>query len=496
MKTQLIPLESHDDLISVRDRMSWAKTPRILLVWPKSERINLRPLDLKVLQRHAASLGAQLGLVTRHRNIRREAVSQGIPVFISTGEAQRSAWPEKRIKKRDYRPPKKNLRTLKEQARAEEGKWRELFPIRFGSFALGVLAVLAVVSLFIPRAHVKLSPEIDVQTVSLPVQAHPEVETVSITGVVPLRQNRVVVKGDQQDLASGSMAIPETRAEGFVAFRNLTENPVRVPAGTVLISTGLPGIRFETIGPAQIPAGINESVEVDIRAESPGSNGNVEADTIKAIEGNLGLSAVVDNPEPTSGGKDRLAQAPTEADRAQLMEALLNELEIEAISQLESKWTEGDEILFDTIEVSQILEETYDPPEGQPGRKLTLNLEVEFSVAFISGDDLRELAVNVLGTSIPADFITGEASLEFESLDNYRVTETGAISWTLRASRKLEKHIDMGEAIQLIRGRQLADAKNRLSRSLPLRSTPEVEVIPSWWPWLPLIPFNYTFELN
>jgi hypothetical protein len=67
MKTQLIPLESHDDLISIRDRMSWAKTPRILLVWPKSERIPLRPLDLKVLQRHATSLGAQLGLVTRHR---------------------------------------------------------------------------------------------------------------------------------------------------------------------------------------------------------------------------------------------------------------------------------------------------------------------------------------------------------------------------------------------------------------------------------------------
>ena len=95
MKTQLIPLESHDDLISIRDRMSWAKTPRILLVWPKSERIPLRPLDLKVLQRHAASLGAQLGLVTRHRNIRREAQAHGIPVFISTGQAQRNAWPER-----------------------------------------------------------------------------------------------------------------------------------------------------------------------------------------------------------------------------------------------------------------------------------------------------------------------------------------------------------------------------------------------------------------
>src|SRR3972149_3670349 len=95
MKTQIITLESHDDLISIRDRMSWAKTPRILLVWPKSERIPLRPLDLKVLQRHAASLGAQLGLVTRYRSLRREAQALGIPVFKSTGQAQRKPWPER-----------------------------------------------------------------------------------------------------------------------------------------------------------------------------------------------------------------------------------------------------------------------------------------------------------------------------------------------------------------------------------------------------------------
>ena len=75
MKTQIITLESHDDLISVRDKLSWAKTPRILLVWPKYEKVTLRVLDLKVLQRHAGSLGSQLGLVTRRANVRRDAES-------------------------------------------------------------------------------------------------------------------------------------------------------------------------------------------------------------------------------------------------------------------------------------------------------------------------------------------------------------------------------------------------------------------------------------
>src|SRR3990172_2913300 len=93
LKTQIITLESHDDLISVRDKLSWAKTPRILLVWPKYEKVALRLLDLKVLQRHADSLGAQLGLVTRRAKVRRDAESLGIPVFISTISAQRELWP-------------------------------------------------------------------------------------------------------------------------------------------------------------------------------------------------------------------------------------------------------------------------------------------------------------------------------------------------------------------------------------------------------------------
>jgi len=60
VKTQIITLETHDDLISVRDRLSWAKTPRVLIVWPKYAKVALRFVDLKVLQRHAESLGSQL----------------------------------------------------------------------------------------------------------------------------------------------------------------------------------------------------------------------------------------------------------------------------------------------------------------------------------------------------------------------------------------------------------------------------------------------------
>src|SRR4026209_751844 len=124
MKTQIITLESHDDLISVRDRLSWAKTPRILLVWPKYEKVTLRQVDLNVLQRHASSLGAQLGLVTRARQVRADAEALGLPVFESTGQAQKVAWPKMKRRKWSHRAPDRSLREQREQAQVKEEAWR------------------------------------------------------------------------------------------------------------------------------------------------------------------------------------------------------------------------------------------------------------------------------------------------------------------------------------------------------------------------------------
>src|SRR5512143_1964020 len=127
MKTQIIALEAHDDFISVRDRMSWAKSPRILLVWPKYEKITLRGADLRILQQHAASLGAEMGVITRKGDVRRDAERFGIPVFRSAAAAQRGAWgPRKQLRPQGTeRKPRERaeLEAMKAAARPREAKW-------------------------------------------------------------------------------------------------------------------------------------------------------------------------------------------------------------------------------------------------------------------------------------------------------------------------------------------------------------------------------------
>ena len=56
MKTQILRLEAHDDVISAHDKMQWSQTGRILLVWPEHGKILTRRLDLILLLRHSQSL--------------------------------------------------------------------------------------------------------------------------------------------------------------------------------------------------------------------------------------------------------------------------------------------------------------------------------------------------------------------------------------------------------------------------------------------------------
>ena len=70
------------------------------------------------------------------------------------------------------------------------------------------------------------------------------------------------------------------------------------------------------------------------------------------------------------------------------------------------------------------------------------------------------------------------------------------VSWDLRVSRRIEVDIDPAQVITLLRGRQVAEAEQELSRSLPLRASPEIRVRPAWWPILPLIPFNYSVAMR
>jgi hypothetical protein len=487
VKTQIITLESHDDLISVRDRMSWAKTPRILLVIPKFEKVTLRQVDYKILQRHASTLGAQVGLVTRVRKIRAEAQALGIPVFESTGQAQRVVWSQPKRRKLPRKAPDKRLREKRKQVQVREEAWRVHPVTRITALAIGALSVLALVALFIPRAQVTLNPVVKTQSISLTVNAHPSFDDVFITGNIPAREKRIVIEGMQTITVTGEGIVPQSKAQGEVEFRNLTQAAVTVPEGTE-VSAG--EIRFVTTEEVVVPAGVGKKIVAPIQAVEGGIAGNVDGETINAIEGRLALSLAVTNPEPIIGGRELASVQASDGDRARVKKLLLQSLEKSAREKFSAELSSGDVLFEPTMKLTQILSEKYDPPPGAVGAKVTLTMQVEFTAQYASASDLTELAALAMNASIPSGFRAASAAVTVTPLSNPFLDSEGTLKWNIRAEREIVQSFDTVYVTDLVQGLGVKEAQANLKKNLPKESSPQIRLSPSWWRWVPLLPFR------
>jgi len=494
LKTKIITLESHDDLISVRDKLSWAKTPRILLVWPKYENVTLRLLDLKVLQRHADSLGAQLGLVTRRMNVRRDAESLGIPVFKTTTAAQKDVWAETPTRtQRTPKPPRRDLRDMREKIYVKEANWRTSLLGRVVTFTAGVVAVLVVAGLFVPRAAVTLNPEAQTASIVIPVSASAETTSVSLSGEIPAQTISMTVGNEMTVPVSSRVSVPKTKATGVAQFTNLGSDELSIPAGTVVMTNTL--VRFATMNETRLPAGVDEIVEVKVEALDAGEGGNVETGTITVIEGTLGLSAKVSNPEPTTGGTDAQVIGATEADRVALRAIALEDLTGVAETQIRAQIGADDLVLSDTLEMKEIQREEFSPPIGEEGSTLTLSLQAEFTTHYILAEDIKGLAASALTASVSAGF-SPSGEMAFNLLDVPVTDDSGVTNFRLQASQASLRDVDKMQVFNLIRGRNAQVAAADLKNVLLLQNEPQIIITPSWWKWLPLIPFNITVEVK
>ena len=472
--------------------MSWAKTPRILLVWPKYEKVTLRQVDLKILQRHAAFLGAQLGLVTRTRRVREEAEALRIPVFESTGQAQKVSWPTPRRKRLLRHAPRKDLREKREQVQVQEEAWRTNPAVRLGMFSVGVLSVLVLVALFIPRAQVTLSPVSTMQSITLPVTASPSIDSVFITGNIPAREKRVIVEGEHTVVVTGEGVVPQSKARGVALFRNLTQQSVAIPEGTILQAAQDALVRFVTLEDGVVEAGVGKTIELPVEALEGGIAGNLPADTLIVIEGRLGLSLSVNNPEPTTGGRERASVQASESDHLRAKNLLMKSLDEMAREKVKEEINDGDMVFEETLNISQILLEEYDPPAGAAGTNLTLSMQVEYSVNYAAASDLIELTLLAMNASLPSGFRAASASdaVILNPVTNLSIDENGTARWTMKVEREIVQDVNPAQVTYLIQGYSSGTAQARLEENIPLAASPKISLSPSWWPWVPIVPFR------
>lgn len=518
MKTYIVQLEDHDDVISARDKISWSKARRILLVWPRRGRVLERRVDLQLLLRCTQSLGGQLALVTQSSAVKEQAAELGIPVFSDALEAQEASWRRlrkrsklslrnARLKKRKFSDPQmvrvERLAALRDRRAGLAARMAENLWVRLGAFTLGIAAFLMLALAFVPGAEVVVKPERIPQQLEMAVWASPEITTPNVSGGLPVETMRVVVEGRDQVESSGQQSIPDTYATGLAVLTNLTDQVVEVPQGSILLTTSTPLVRFITTETVKVPAGPGKDNWVSIRAEAPGSAGNLPAGKIQAMEGAVGLRLRVSNSVATSGGEDRSSRAPTAADYQALRAKLMDNLRANALEEARSQIKPGQRLLEGALNLRGVLEEKREPAEGQPADRLQLSMQVEFAAWTVREADLQAVAQAALDANrdklyqpVPGSLnivFTSDPAFTAESADTagaqvQAVAGAGAARWTMRVERTLEKSWTQEGVIRSIQGKELAEAKQILEAELGLREAPQMNIFPGWWGYLPFLP--------
>ena len=290
---------------------------------------------------------------------------------------------------------------------------------------------------------------------------------------------------------TGEGVVPQSKARGVVEFRNLTQQSVTIPAGTVIQAAQDAPVRFVTLEDGAIDAGVGQTMEVPVEAVEGGFAGNLPEDSLIVIEGRLGLSLSVTNPEPTTGGRERASVQASESDRARAKNLLMKSLDEMAQEKLRDEIGGGDMLFDETLSVSQVLLEEYDPPAGAAGTKLSLTMQVEYSVMYAAASDVAELALLAMNASLPEGFRPESAdTVTINPVKKPSLDENGAARWTMKVEREIIQTVDPAQVTYLIQGLSSGTAQSRLEENIPLADSPVISLSPSWWPWVPIVPFR------
>ena len=494
MKTHILHVEPFDDLYSVQDKIDWAHSDLVLLVFPNRRPNIKRRLDFKLLQRYSQTSGTQIAIISRHPRIVECANDLGMPVFPSLRMAQQVPWHQIET---PTSPETKTLRPIKaidkvrRNTRVIRNNKKIINPtIRFIAFGLSIFSLIILAISLIPSAKISLAPETTSQQIELKVNLDPAISTYSITGTLPAEIYSVTVEGRKEITPTGSINIPVQSAEGEAVFTNLSDQAITIPENTIVRTTGEQPVRFRTTEEASIAAEAGANIAVPIRALDPGVSGNLPSGSITNIEGNLSLYLAVTNLQAVSGGQEQQGVAPIESDYQSISKKLMDSLWQTALAECRASYHPRDIILDDAPLSLEIMQEEYNPPQPQPATALSLQLRVKYEILIIPWQEMEAMTSQNLDSVLPEGYSAQENTLYITSLNSPDFHNNGTAIWQIRAQRQIHKTINPAFVSNLIKGKKPIDASALLSERFSLEKPPQISQFPSWWPRLPFLPIR------
>ena len=510
---QVIELEDHDDVNTIRDRLITAQSARVLLVIPWDSPSLRRSVDLQVVQRCGETYGIEVAIVSSEAEVRTAAHDVGLPAFRSVSAAQhKTHWHKVHDDDDELKPwtPSKRKRREAERAAVERNQavvqtarrhpaW---IALKIGIFVLALLVVVFAALAIVPDAQITLVPQSTKITASINVLADPDAKEVDpLTGHVPSQEVDTIVRDSITIPTTGKKSVPESRANGRVIFVNQLNSPLSISQGTV-VRTSATGqaLRYVLTQTVDVPAGIGAQAEGIVEAVDVGAASNVDANLINEIEGVAALAARVSNPDPLTNGSDKEVPAVDPADRAKAQEDIRPKLREIALKQLQDKLDPGEFIIPESLS-GNILELTFDHEVTEQANDLTLVMRVEYTANKVKSEDANSLVFGALNAQTPPDYQLLPEGMAFQRGDAFVISDTQILSKTLyqfpmQGTGFAAANLDVSSAVQKIAGRPLHEATAVLQDSLPLKTDPQIAIFPKWFPWLPWLSFRIQTEVK
>lgn len=482
MKVQLIELEAEDDHASVRDRLNWARAEKAVLVWPRTGRPLARRLDLQLVQRHAQRRGIELGLVSFDPQVVRNAKRLGLPLFESLEQLPAGPWQGGQADHPQRRSTDPSRLQELRQSRAAAGPVTSLPLVgraRLAAVAVAGAALAGVGVALLPGARIAIAPADAERIDTLELRLDPGVQAPTEDGRLPASLVATQLSGEMQIETSGRLRAPAVAASGEVEFINLTDDTLTIPAGTGLRAAEL---RFQTV--EQVELG-DEPVTVTVLADQPGRQGNLDAGEIDSVEGPLGFLVRVSNPEPTRGGRDVLTGAVSEDDRQRLHESLLEGLLTTGERALSEQLGSDRALVPGTVEVGRVIEQEFNREAGEVAEALSLGMTAEVQGLSFDLAQAEAALAEQLADSVPEGRFLVPGSLVFAPVE--AETEQGVTSVRFRVRASEARQIDLSAVRRTARGAGAATVGETLRSRFRLAEPAQVELSPSWLPWLPLL---------
>ncbi len=510
-KPEFLQLEPGEDVASVRDRLTFLRGRRVLLIWPEKGTALNRKLDLVLVQREAMRLAIRLALITYDAEVVRYAHELNISTFETVGDSERGKWKRGRSRvftDRSQRPQDApvpdELMPVASRVRVNIQTSRLRLIGRVIVLLLLVGLTAAVGYLLLPSAVITITPaqqrldtDATIDAEVDPTLGHLDVEK----GIIPAIIARTQIEDQATLPTSGHRSLTDSRATGTVVFINKTNSAITIPTGTQVSTSASTPILFRTTQDAKVSAGQGLQIEVPIEAvdQSAGEIGNVQAGMINTVVGQaISDQLEVRNVAPTLGGISRTVNVVSQDDHDRLLATLRQQLQDHAYTEMLPRLEHTQFIIPETIHIAEERTDwmTFDHSVGDSADTLSLTMRAVVEATVVDESLAQQIAFARLAGQIPRGHVLRPETVVYQRGAVTHVATDGSVVFSLTCSGQVVSQVNLGQLQQNLAGKTPDDAIRYLISEVDLAegTQPQIALSPGWLTHLPLLPLRITIR--